>query len=104
MDNLACVVTDYGGPAGALTPECGIKVPLGDPDELVARFRGALERLAEDRGLRDRLGEAAQERVRRHFTWDAKARMIVEVYRWVLGHRAGRPDLDPEAGEDGPTP
>jgi glycosyltransferase involved in cell wall biosynthesis len=101
---LSCVATDYGGPAGVLTPECGIKVPLGGPDELAAGFRDALERLAEDRGLRDRLGEAAQERVRRHFTWDAKARMIVDVYRWVLGHRAERPGLDPEAGEDGPTP
>ncbi len=97
---LACVVVDYGGPGIIVTNECGIKIPLADRNELITRFREELEELAKDRDCRNRLGRAAQERVHRSFTWDAKARMYVQVYRWVLGHRLDKPDLDLEVGED----
>jgi glycosyltransferase involved in cell wall biosynthesis len=91
---LACVVTDYGGPANIVTDGCGIKIPLDNADMLAARFREELEALATDTDLRNRLGAAASERVRRAFTWDSKAKMIHEVYRWVLGQRPDKPDLD----------
>ena len=26
-----------------------------------------------------------------HLTWDAKAKEIVEIYKWVLGQRTDRP-------------
>jgi glycosyltransferase involved in cell wall biosynthesis len=97
---LPCVVTDYGGPGEIVTSECGIKIALADREELIARFREKLEELAEDGDLRSRLGRAAQERVRSSFTWDAKARLYVEVYRWVLGHRPDNPDLYSMVGED----
>ena len=91
---LACVVTDYGGPGNALTHECGIKIPLGSAEELISRFKDKLEELAVDGELRDRLGAAAQTRACSLFTWDAKARIFLEIYRWVLGQRPDKPDLD----------
>ena len=91
---LACVVADHGGPSNILTDRAGIKIPIGEPDVVAARFRVALESLAEDHSLRDRLGRAARERILQHFTWEGKARKIVEVYRWVLGLRSDKPDLE----------
>jgi glycosyltransferase involved in cell wall biosynthesis len=91
---LPCVVTDYGGPANVLTNECAIKVPLGNAEELITRFRTELEKLATNKDLRNRLGKAALERAQELFTWDAKAKMIVEIYEWVLGHRHDKPDLE----------
>ena len=89
---LPCVITDYGGPGVALTNECGIKIPLCNPDQLIGQFRDRLEQLALDSELRERLGAAARERALDLFAWDAKARMIVEIYRWVLGERQEKPD------------
>ena len=91
---LACVVTDYGGPANFLTDQCAIKVPLGSTEEFTHRFREGLEKLATNNELRDRLGNAAMVRAHDLFTWDAKARTIVEIYRWVLGNRRDKPDLE----------
>jgi glycosyltransferase involved in cell wall biosynthesis len=92
---LACAVTDYGGPRDSLTDECGIKIPLGSPDQLIGQFKDKLEQLASDPALRERLGAAARKRALDVFTWDGKARMLVEIYRWVLGRRQDKPHLEP---------
>ena len=89
---LPCAVTDHGGPATLITPECGVKVPLTTHEELVAGLARELERLASDPELRERLGTAAWRRAQCYFTWSAKARTIVETYRWVLGQRQEKPD------------
>lgn len=90
---LAPVVVDYGGPAELVTQDCGITVPLGPRDSIVLALRKELERLASDRALVRNLGVQARERVRRHFTWDAKAAQVLEIYRWVLGQRSEKPDF-----------
>ena len=59
--------------APAFTVTCAWKPPAGRP------------RLA--------LGRAARERIRAQFTWEAKARQVLEVYRWVLGQRSDKPDF-----------
>ena len=38
------------------------------------------------------MSEAARARVSDRYTWGRKAEQVVEVYRWVLGERAERPD------------
>jgi glycosyltransferase involved in cell wall biosynthesis len=60
--------------------ETGLLVPPGD----VAALRAALERLLADAELRRRLGEAARERVREHFSWERAAALTVAAYRDVL--------------------
>ena len=52
-------------------------------------------------GLVAKLADAARCRAAAHFTWDAKARQVLEVYRWVMGQRPDKPDFgvpfaDPE--------
>jgi glycosyltransferase involved in cell wall biosynthesis len=56
--------------------ETGVLVPPRD----VPALRGALERLLGDRDLRRRLGEAARERIRVHFSWPAVTDATVAAY------------------------
>ena len=56
--------------------ETGLHVPPGD----VPKLRDALLRLLADPALRARMGEAARERVRARFSWDAVTDSTVAVY------------------------
>jgi glycosyltransferase involved in cell wall biosynthesis len=87
------LVVDYAGPGELVTPETGFKVPVGSRAEIVTAFRAQLCLLAEERQALAGIGEAARERVRRLFTWQAKAEQVREIYRWVLGQRRDKPDF-----------
>ena len=50
------------------------------PPEDVDAFAAAVLRLADDPGLRERLAASALERVHREFTWDLRARRILERF------------------------
>jgi glycosyltransferase involved in cell wall biosynthesis len=71
------VATAVGGLADAVADgETGLLVPAGD----TAALRAALERLLADRGLRERLGEAARACARERFSWDAYVAGAVGIY------------------------
>jgi glycosyltransferase involved in cell wall biosynthesis len=89
---LACIVVDYGAPGTLIDTDRGVKVPLGNRQELTRSFADALERLVADDDEIDRLGAAAHEHAMNFYTWDAKARKTLDVYQWVLG-RGPRPDF-----------
>lgn len=91
MLGLAPVVVDYGGPGELVTPETGFAVPIGTRAEIVARFRGVLEGLAADPHKIRPMGERARQRVLEGFTWEAKARQVLEVYRWAMGELSEKP-------------
>lgn len=101
---LAPVVVDYGGPAELVPPGCGEIVPMGSRQQIVDGYRECLSRLAEDpKGVHD-MGCRAQQFVRNHFTWQAKARQMRDIYDWVLGQRAEKPDWQmPFAFDQGTT-
>ncbi|MHC5002541.1 MAG: glycosyltransferase family 4 protein, partial [Planctomycetota bacterium] len=90
---LVPVVVDYGGPAELVTPRTGFAVPVGPRPAIVEGFRRILGELAREPQRIDPLAQAARQRVERLFTWSAKARQTLEVYRWVTGRRADRPDF-----------
>jgi glycosyltransferase involved in cell wall biosynthesis len=58
----------------------GLLVPPRDAEAL----RAALQRLLGDADLRERLGRAARERVRRHFSWRAATDATLTAYRDAL--------------------
>ena len=93
------VIADYAGPGELVTPETGIKVPMGRRDQVVAGFRAALVRLIAAPEQIPALSVAALRRVEEHFTWDRKARQIGAVYDWVLNPRGPIPQPVPLAGE-----
>jgi rhamnosyl/mannosyltransferase len=61
----------------------GLVVPPADPEALAA----ALRRLARDTELRARFAHAAQQRVRREFSFERHVDGLVEVYNAVAGSR-----------------
>ena len=89
---LACVVVDYGAPGVLISEKRGIKIPLGDREQLVQRFGDALERLVADPLTTARLAASAREHALQYYSWDTKAKKTIAVYDWVLG-RGPKPDF-----------
>lgn len=90
---LVPLIVDYAGPGELVASDTGVTVPLGDRDAIVAGFRAALMQMAEDPGLVASMGQTAHARVMDQFTWAAKAGQVEQVYDWVLGRTANRPDF-----------
>jgi glycosyltransferase involved in cell wall biosynthesis len=88
---LPSIVTDYGGPAELVNPQCGILLPLAPRDALVQDLKAAMERLAGDPELCRQLGRVAADRVRTEFIWQAKAARVVEIYHRMLGRKDDEP-------------
>jgi len=98
IEAMACgcvpVVVDYGGPGGLVDDTCGIRIPLGPKPELVDEFMRALEALATDRDRLRGLSGAGAERALVSYSWEAKARKMIQVYEWALGRRASPPRFE----------
>lgn len=90
---LVPIVVNYGGPGELVPPGCGFALPMGSRNLLVGAFRDALASLAAQPAQLLGLAARAQDHVYRHYTWEAKARQTLEVYRWVRGERAEKPDF-----------
>jgi glycosyltransferase involved in cell wall biosynthesis len=72
------VAFDVGGAAEVIADgETGLLAPVGDATALAT----ALSMLEADAGLRDRLGRAGRERVRRRYATDAVLDSYEAVYR-----------------------
>ena len=88
---MACVVADYGAPGTLVGTDRGISIPLGTKEEMTRNFGRALAQLAGSPGDITKFGRAACQYAMERLTWDAKAKMIIEIYEWVLGRRSERP-------------
>jgi glycosyltransferase involved in cell wall biosynthesis len=97
---VAPLIVDYAGPAELVTPGTAYTLPLGPRDSIIKGFRAALERLAADPAGLAATGTRARARVQAHFTWTAKAHQLREVYDWVLGNTATRPDFQKRFNPD----
>jgi alpha-maltose-1-phosphate synthase len=89
---LAPIVVDYGGPGEHVSPTTGVAVRLAPRPQIVAQIRAALELFAAHPETARAVGRRARQRVLSLYTWDAKARQMLEVWRWVLGQR-DKPDF-----------
>lgn len=89
---LVPIVAAYAGPNELVTDDTGYRVPFRGRAELVAGVRRVLEGLVADPAPLAAMGERARTRVLSNFTWEAKARQMLEVYRWTRGER-DKPDF-----------
>ena len=80
---LPVLCHDACGMRQAVTPECGIKVPLIDPQTSIAGFAAALDRLLLHPEDVFRLSQGALQRAK-ELTWDAKVAQILATYEQVL--------------------
>lgn len=90
------IVVDYAGPSELVDQKTGFKVPLGNPHDLCVSYRNVLDDICKNPTMLEPMRQACIERVNKHFTWDAKARKVLEVYKWVLGQRETNPEEDPD--------
>lgn len=97
------VIVDYAGPAELVTPDCGVKTPIGSRDTVIAGYRAALAGLIDRPDRLPGLSQAALARVADYFTWDQKARQIGAVYEWVLNPQGAIPQPVPLAVQGKPT-
>ena len=88
---LVPVVMDYGGPAELVPPGTGFALPMGPRDDIVRRLSECFATLIESPAKLQGMGARAQEHVFEYFTWDAKARQMLDVYDWALGRRKSKP-------------
>lgn len=89
---LVPIVMDYGGPGELVSEQTGFAIPMGRPEQIIERVAKALEQLVAAPAQLQTMRQRARERALSRFTWDAKARQVFEVYRWLLGHRLDKPD------------
>jgi glycosyltransferase involved in cell wall biosynthesis len=88
------IVADFGGPGDNVRPDVGFKVTLSTESDVISQIESALTRLANDRGLLERLRQGGMSYARESFTWDAKAQALTTIMRWAL--RCGpKPNLPP---------
>lgn len=90
---LPPMVVAYGGLAELVTDRTGWLIPMGSRESTVNALRSNLTRLCDNPTEIDRKSPAALRRAHEQFTWDAKARMTLEIYRWVVGDRLDKPDF-----------
>jgi glycosyltransferase involved in cell wall biosynthesis len=79
------VATDWGGPRDLVDDGVtGYKVLGTDPQEHVELFADRMQRLVDNRELRQKMSRAAGRRVTELYTWPAVGRRYDEIYRSLL--------------------
>jgi glycosyltransferase involved in cell wall biosynthesis len=80
------ICLDYGGASEMVGDECGLKVPVGDPEQVVASLAAALEKLAGDPSLGQAMGKAGRLRVLDQLDWDRRGEQMMRVYQETAEH------------------
>jgi glycosyltransferase involved in cell wall biosynthesis len=89
---LPVLCHDACGMGSAVTPECGIKVPLVDPQTSIAGFAAAFDRLVQRPADVSQLSQGSLRRAKQ-LTWDAKVADMLTTYERVMAG-SGRPSRD----------
>jgi glycosyltransferase involved in cell wall biosynthesis len=84
------VCLDHQGVGDMVTEECGIKIPVTTPGEVIANLRDHLVALAADRARLESLSREALKRARR-FLWSCNGEQMARIYFSVLeAHQTDR--------------
>lgn len=84
------IVADYAGPSELVDDETGFRVPFCDKVSLVAGFERIIGQIMQSPEILDKIGAAARRKVLSEFTWEAKAKKIINIYRDVLANTGKR--------------
>ena len=88
---LVPLIVDYAGPSELVTNNEGYKVPIGSRKSIVLQFEKKLQQLEVDRDDLPRLSVNARKKIIDLFTWQAKSKQILDVYKWVLNKNNNKP-------------
>ncbi len=78
------ICLDLGGPAQQVTAETGFKIPAENVEQTLADMAAAMVKIAGDAELRVTMGQAGQRLVRQNYTWEAKGRLLSELYAQIV--------------------
>ena len=81
---LPVIAVNWGGPADYITQETGFLIEPKSREYMVEEFAKTIELLAREPLLRYKIGEAAIQRIKKHFLWDKKILDIVDIYHKVI--------------------
>jgi glycosyltransferase involved in cell wall biosynthesis len=81
------IVVNYGGPAELVTRDTAYTLEIGQRDQIVNSLRSTLENIASNPSALLQKSNAGRDRVFANFTWQAKARQVLDVYHKVLGRQ-----------------
>lgn len=84
---LPVITAARGGPDFIVDASTGIRVPVTTPDRFAQDIAEAIQRLAEDPALRQRMGDAGRAKVAREGLWPVKAQGMVREYTRCLEGR-----------------
>jgi glycosyltransferase involved in cell wall biosynthesis len=73
------ICLDIGGPGLQVSAQTGVKVKAIAPKQAIIDMAAAMEQLAQNPELRDQMGEAGRERVRKIFAWDKKGEWLRDL-------------------------
>jgi glycosyltransferase involved in cell wall biosynthesis len=82
--NLPVICLDWAGPGEMVDKDCGIKIPVHDPQRTVTAFAEALKRLKQEPALGATLARAAQRRALSVFRWEEKFRLLQSTYERLI--------------------
>ena len=97
-NGLAIVGADVGGQRELVTPECGILIPRGTIEDEVAAYTAALANLVQDAGRRQRVGEAARQRVCTEFRLEQLTERLGQLFQEAQHNHAVHPCSLPSLG------
>jgi glycosyltransferase involved in cell wall biosynthesis len=80
------ICLDHQGTADVVTGECGIKIPVTKPKEVISGLQEAIISLARDRKKLESLSHGAIERAR-EYLWSTKGEEMARIYKRVIASR-----------------
>ena len=79
------IATDWGGPPDYIDSQTGILIsPLND-QQYIHDLSAAMEKLGNDRALREKMGQRGVTKVLHDYTWEAKIEKILNFYQQLVG-------------------
>jgi glycosyltransferase involved in cell wall biosynthesis len=82
---LPCITCDYGGPGYIVDERCGIRVPPMESEKYAQQLALDMDRLVNDKTLRETLGKGAKKHAEEDFAWENKMQRLTELYKQMVG-------------------
>ncbi len=97
---LPVVCLDHQGAGDVITAECGVKIAVTRPGEVVDDLAAAILRLARAPAERRQLGQGALE-LARQYLWSRQGQRMTDLYRRAMAAAGNLATADEEAASDG---
>jgi glycosyltransferase involved in cell wall biosynthesis len=78
------ICLDWAGPAVQVAEGSGIRVAVGDAEQITADLADAMKRLAANADLREAMGRVGRRHVEAHYFWPRKVEYYCSIYERLL--------------------